>query len=249
MSWEVIRYGLKRLAEERSEYCGYPMPIEGKELIIEPRHPLSEGMMKLNIAQQRPSHHACSVTDVRDDVAIVNHFYSYQYRSEVIIWREGSLTRWGIIPGIHHFSYDLNTLECYNVWSPNAEIKAMEKLRTLVSDHVFDQYLLTGMFGEKSKKSGLIYFFRKLRPTVAVSLKPKKRHDEILSEAVEGEDRETRILCCLCLHPIGYYGQSWAGAMVPTDDVIAHLLMMRSDEHYYWRKANQIQPHHPNAGL
>lgn len=34
--------------------------------------------------------------------------------------------------------------------------------------------------------------------------------------------------------------------MVPTDDIIAHLIMMRGDERSYWSKANQ---HAPEAGL
>lgn len=58
-----------------------------------------------------------------------------------------------------------------------------------------------------------------------------------------------RILACLCLHPLGYYRGSWSGAMVPTDDVIAHLLMVRGDEHDFWRKANQHRPDAPEAGL
>src|SRR3546814_10910453 len=41
---------------------------------------------------------------------------------------------------------------------------------------------------------------------------------------------EMRWLCALCLHPIGYYENSWAGAMCPTDDVIAHLMLMRRSE-------------------
>jgi hypothetical protein len=57
------------------------------------------------------------------------------------------------------------------------------------------------------------------------------------------------VRCTLCLHPIGYYANSWAGAMCPTDDVIAHLMMMRADEPMFWRKANQHPPHRPEAGL
>lgn len=38
-----------------------------------------------------------------------------------------------------------------------------------------------------------------------------------------------RIVACLCMHPIGYYADSWAGALCPTDDVITHLLLMRSE--------------------
>ena len=93
------------------------------------------------------------------------------------------------------------------------------------------QYLLTGMFLETSKRSGVHYLFRRLRPTVAIS------------------PSSTKILCTLCLHPIGYYAESWAGAMCPTDDVVAHLMLMRADEPMFWRRANQHAPWRPEAGL
>jgi hypothetical protein len=37
--------------------------------------------------------------------------------------------------------------------------------------------------------------------------------------------------------------------MTPTDDVIAHLLLMRGDEAEYWGQANQHRPESPEAGL
>lgn len=58
-----------------------------------------------------------------------------------------------------------------------------------------------------------------------------------------------QILAALCLHPIGFYQGTWAGSMVPTDEVIAHLLLMRGDEPLYWRRANQHPAWSPLAGL
>ena len=60
---------------------------------------------------------------------------------------------------------------------------------------------------------------------------------------------DTNILCAMCLHPIGYYAGSWAGAMCPTDDVLAHLMLMRGDEKMFWRRANQHAAYLPEAGL
>ena len=57
------------------------------------------------------------------------------------------------------------------------------------------------------------------------------------------------MLCAPCLHPIAYYDGSWAGAMCPTDDVIAHLALMRGDEHMFWRRANQHAPWRREAGV
>lgn len=45
------------------------------------------------------------------------------------------------------------------------------------------------------------------------------------------------------------YRNTMCGAMCPTDDVMAHLLLMRGDEHMFWRRANQHPPHSPNSGL
>lgn len=78
-----------------------------------------------------------------------------------------------------------------------------------------------------------IAVFRKGRPTIAI------RQTEEYSRA----------LCALCLHPIGYYGDTWAGAMCPTDEVIAHLLMMRGSEEKYWANANQHPVDRPAAGV
>lgn len=51
------------------------------------------------------------------------------------------------------------------------------------------------------------------------------------------------------MHPIAYYADSWAGAMCPTDDVIAHLMMMRGDEAMLWKRCNHHPAWHPGAGL
>jgi hypothetical protein len=54
-------------------------------------------------------------------------------------------------------------------------------------------------------------------------------------------DKETggKVLAALCLHPMGFYQFTHAGLMTPTDEVIAHLLMIRTDEHKYWAKSGQ----------
>lgn len=92
-----------------------------------------------------------------------------------------------------------------------------------------------GTFLERSKRSGIVYMFRKLRPTIAIT----PHHP----------DGDLRVLCGLCLHPLGYYQESHAGAMVPTDDVIAHLVLMRGDEHRLWKQATQHAPYRHECGL
>jgi len=99
----------------------------------------------------------------------------------------------------------------------------------------FKQYLLTGSFLETSERSGVTYVFRKLRPTLALSAR--------------SSDGTMKILCGLCMHPIGYYDGTWAGAMCPTDDVVAHLALMRGDEKMFWRRCNQHPSYQPACGI
>jgi len=114
----------------------------------------------------------------------------------------------------------------------------MGRLAGLLTDHQMCQYFLTGSFLETSKRSRVSYMFRRLRPTVAMTPRGQDASRDVM-----------RCLAVLCLHPIGYYEGTWAGAMTPTDDVIAHLLLMRGDEPGFWRQANQHAPWTPEAGL
>ena len=134
---------------------------------------------------------------------------------------------------------DLQTMGASDAWGLEQETKALELLSSMTSERQMKQYLLTGMFLETSKRSGVMYVFRRLKPTVALAAHP----------GLPEERGGMSILCTLCMHPIAYYAGSWAGAMCPTDDVIAHLTMMRGDEKMFWRRANQHPPHRPEAGL
>jgi hypothetical protein len=124
-------------------------------------------------------------------------------------------------------------LDAAAAWPLEAEQRAQKKLASLIPEDLFELYLLTGHFPEISKRSQVTYLFRKGRPTIAF-----RQFDDV-----------TILLCALCLHPIGYYGDSWAGVMCPTDEVIAHLLMMRGSEEKFWANANQHPLDRPTAGL
>jgi hypothetical protein len=56
-------------------------------------------------------------------------------------------------------------------------------------------------------------------------------------------------LCAICLHSIGYDGNTWAGVMGSTDEVIARLLMVRGSEEKSWADANQHALDPPAAGI
>lgn len=116
------------------------------------------------------------------------------------------------------------------------ELRAQEKLFRELSDSQKDQYIVMDSFVETGK-SGVRYYLRKNRPTLAFR-----------TIEVEGQEVD-HFLASLCLHPLAYYRNCWAGALPPSDEVLVHLLMIRSDEKYYWRKANQIPIDQPSSGV
>lgn len=219
-----LRNGLKRVAEARGDWAGIPMPIEGQRLIIEPKFPNAEGLMSMYSCAPEPG----------NGEKIRNMFWSSKLRANVIVWEntDGSI-EWGRSGRGHHFDQDLNTLMCMDVWGIEQESAAVLTFASLVRHRQMKQYMLTGMFLETSKRSNITYMFRRLKPTVAM----------------RASNDKMRILTTLCLHPIAYYDRSWAGAMVPTDDVIAHLMLMRGDEHGFWKQSNQHPAWKPEAGL
>ncbi len=227
LTWDTFRAGIRRLAELKNEWAGIPMPVEGCQLIVDPRFPNAAKLMEIG-AKLHPDH------DYDSKRVVINKWWSNRRRGTVLIWREpDGRIEWGVQPGIHHIAHDLGCIEVADVWGIEQEARAIDLLGSLLPERQFHQYLMTGQFLERSPRSGVSYVFRRLKPTVAIR-----------------EDKgRLRILCCLCLHPIAYYAGSWAGAMVPTDDVIAHLMLMRGDEHMFWRRANQHPPYRPEAGL
>lgn len=238
-----VRNALRTLSQERGEWAGYPMPMEGNPLVVEPSYPNALALMALG-------HSAETVAEMRAEAefskgkTVVNRFWSDRKRGTVLIWRdEDGKTDWGVLHAVNGVPMQFDTLSAADAWGIEQEACAVRTLGTLLRHRQFKQYLLTGMFMEKSERSGVHYLFRKLRPTIAASFTAghpwARSHDE----------ESLRILCALCLHPIAYYEGSWAGAMCPTDDVLAHLMLMRGDEAMFWRRANQHPSWHPASGL
>jgi hypothetical protein len=222
VSHGAIRQGLDRAAKEASEWAGYPTILMGESLAIAKGYPFSERFQQINdmTNPKEPS--------VHDGSTMVNTFWSWKWRTDVAIWINAQGKRlWGPLGVPTHAGMSLQTTNCSDAWSIETEMAAFAKLQELVSHRQFRHYFLTGEFLETSKRSKVTYIFRRLRPTLAISTQQDK----------------VRMLCALCLHPVGYFQNTWAGAMCPTDDVLAHLMLMRGDEKLYWRRANQIPPH------
>lgn len=224
---QTYRAALDYLAEVGDEYCGLPMPVSGIGMIIHPKYRYADILKR----KQEP--------DPEDDeYELINAWHSMRWQSEIYLMRHkpsGRITH-GKIGGIHHAAMMIHTFGvCSSAHSIETEGVAIEKLGTLLKPHLFQMYLMTGAFLETSKRSHVTYVFRRLRPTLALKQ--------------NAGEPDAKILCALCLHPIGYYEGTWAGAMVPTDEVIAHLMLMRGDEHEFWKQSNQHPSWSPNAGI
>lgn len=119
-----------------------------------------------------------------------------------------------------------------------AEKKAQERLLELLDEKQRISFMVNDCFYEHSTKSGASYVFRRNRPTLALRL----------SDPVDGR-QEVKFLASLCCHPMGYYTNTFAGVMTPSDELIANLLLLRADEHGFWKRSNQHPIHDPRSGV
>lgn len=227
ISHRTVREWLKLVAQAKGEVCGIPMPIEGQKLVVEPSHPMAETLALLL--------NAPAPEDPDDKKwTLVNQWWSRGKGAYVYVWDyEGTRMAFKRYKP-HSLKQQLETLGCSHVWGLEQEGNALKLLSEMLRPHNFNQYVMTGMFLERSEKSGVTYLFRRLRPTLACTAT---------------KDDDMKMIAALCMHPIAYYQGTWAGAMCPTDDVIAHLAMMRGDEHMFWKRCNQHSPLVPEAGL
>lgn len=222
-----VRNRIRLLAEHAGEWAGIPLPLEGEDLIVEPKYRAAAAL-----ASKAAVANAEEIREERQRIR--NEFYSANKRALVVIWNEpDGRIEWGLEHHLNHFALDLHTMGVSDAWGIEQEARAVHTLAELLPHHAFKKYMLTGMFIERSKRSGVYYFFRRLKPTIAAS----------------ASTGEMKILAVLCAHPIAYYRNTWAGAMAPTDDVIASLMMMRGDEHMMWKRANQHPAWRREAGL
>lgn len=228
-SWAEVRRALIAVGASAGEWAGCPLPVDGFPLVLEPRYPFP-GLHGARLDEESPE------AEIPAGARVVNSWYSHE-RGQMVYLCEDESGRFAVrLPqhGMARFGYWLHSLGvAQQAFDAATEIKALAKLQGLIRSHAFVGYLTAGCFLETSPRSGVTYLFRRMRPTVA------------LRATASG----TRILACLCLHPLGFYDGTHCGVMVPTDEAIAHLLLMRGDEAKFWGKAN----HHPiwavGAGL
>lgn len=227
-SMDQLRGKLKTLADERGDWAGIPMILGDLDLVLEPKYPYQFHLDR-----------NCNIDETASGnwVQVVNRWWSERYRCHVCLCKDDQGKRSVQLQAWNGGMMVLNTIGASRAWSFQAEVKAQQKLKELVTPHIFEMYIMTGSFLETSKRSGITYIFRRLRPTVA------------LSNGHKGKDVDLKILCTLCAHSIGYYKNTWGGAMTPTDDVVSHLLWMRGDEPKFWQQSNQHPANQPQSGL
>lgn len=220
MTYQDIARALVEVGKEKSEWAGLPVPIEGQRLVLEKNHPYKELETLGEPAKE----------DGEEDFEVVNMWFSYRLRGNVILLREkktGKLFKY--LESENQAAKLIQTMMATVAWPLESEHRAIHKLAEMIRNHLFVSYLLVGAFIETSPRSGITYMFRKLRPTLAI--------------------KQDTMLCALCRHAIGFYDGTWAGVTCPTDEVIAHLVWMRADEHGFWKGCNQHPIKHPSAGL
>lgn len=251
LTYAEISRRINREFQKRREWAGVPMPLPGLGLVVEPKHPAAEMIAELQriVDEDHPRPVAPALTDDDKGWRIVNEWRGRTRRGVtgriLILRHEDGRTSFGVDSDLMKRNTLLfGPLDSFDAWHLDTELTAIDRLATLVNERQFAAYVLTGSFLEQSKRSRVAYMFRRCRPTIAMSVSGGRR-----MRPADDDDTGVRILACLCLHPIGYYARTFAGAMVPTDDVIAHLMLMRGDEHLFWRRANQHHPADPESGL
>lgn len=232
ITWDQAHAALAQIAQENDEWCGIPIPPEGESMVVHPSYSYAHIFNNAVPSVEGEHTHVCRVEDVESDDEVRNEWMSARMRSTITIWRKGR--KFG-----HSISCNttgtltLKTMGAYQMWDVEAELRAMESLREKITAAQFKCYILTGAFLWTSPRSHVCYMFRRLRPTIAFGT----------------STGSVTVLCCLCIHPLGYLRDTWAGVLCPTDNVLAHYLLARSDEHLYWKQSEQHAPYSPLSGI
>ncbi len=239
------------------DMSGCPRPLHDHHIVMADGHRRSADWDRGTLGPSEPTETSCG-SGIRENETLRNEWWAATRRTQVyMIWRGrprhqvwrradgawrrvtmpasedfevlGVYYRWGgFVDPLLRWRLQLDTMHAGgDAWTVKAEERALGVLRDLVTERQFRTYFTTGAFIETSKRSRARYVFRKCRPTV------------VLLPSGPDPDEGLRPTCTLCLHPLAYYQDTFAGGMTPTDDVVAHLMLMRADEHRFWRMANQ----------
>lgn len=245
LTYEDTFAAISDIAERHGFLSGVPVPLPGEEqpdLIVAEGVPLAE-IFRMNQEKRQLQRAARARTEAAGELSlrnipVRNSWHVLGDQTICVVETEGgpmALPRYDAGMRLRKFVRGIEVRH-HAHQTAEAEFKAMDSLKKRISKQQFDTYVLSGAFPEFSKRSGLLYYFRKGLPTLAVSF--------------HGKDNEIgKVLAALCLHPMGYYAGTHVGLMTPTDEVIAHLLMMRADEHAFWKKSGQWSATDSRSGV
>jgi hypothetical protein len=243
LSWEAVRWGMDRLCAERGWHHGCPMPsatVPSQRLMVAKGAPLDHHALGiLNFGLTEPSVHVCSVEDVDECPPVKKAVWNVAPR-RVEIYRDGKgsfKVQWPIIHERMKMMMDTMMVRS-GAMNWETELTAMRSLQEKITDGQWGSYILSGMFPEKSERSGVTYILRKGLPTIAMTDRP-----------LPDGRVQRKFLAALCLHPLAWYLDTWCGSQPPSDEVIGHLMMIRSDEHRFWKKSGQHPIDAPQAGI
>lgn len=104
-----------------------------------------------------------------DDRKIRNIFHIKKLRKTVYVYEEDDKIKHASVVNSNSAFRSIRTIGTSLAWDIDAEEKALQKLKGMLTEHAYKCYVLTGSFVETSKRSNLVYVFRKLKPTIALS--------------------------------------------------------------------------------
>lgn len=255
---EKMRAWISEYGDVTGVLGGIPLPLPEYQLVMDARHPFShlttlhwkENKVWDERVDEDPEGAERKRDPYWDDHYVSHTTYSQRLRTLLYYVKENSTEKLDYIghdrlrsePG-RRFDLFLKSFDVATaVGMREPEERAMELLKEHITPEQYTHYLLMGTFKETSARSGVTYYYRRYRPTLAT----REEH----STDAEGKNwMKTTFLAALCLHPVGYYYDSFVGALTPSDDVLAHLLLCRADEHHFWKKCVQHRVWEVEAGL
>ena len=72
-----VRDALRQIADKTGDWAGIPMPIDGEQLVIEPKFPMGADLAKIGAPAPEPD---------LQGVRFINRWYSRRLRLEVYVW-------------------------------------------------------------------------------------------------------------------------------------------------------------------
>jgi hypothetical protein len=242
MTMARLTFALSKWAAEKGWPYGIPIPSLGpstNRVVIAKRAPFGDREVPILSMPEMLGNYVPRELKAEKKLKLINSWFTKHGEIAAIVEDENG-KRGAYYLGSHPIAGRLTMIletmgTRLGAVTARAESKAMMNLAERLIESQINSYLLSGCFLETSPRSHVHYLFRKGLPTLALG---------------ESQDKKNiRFLAGLCLHPLAYYEDTFCGSMAPSDDVLAHLLLMRADEHRFWKESNQHPLWDPRSGV